>query len=181
MKETFYFSHDYNAQHDEKILKLMADLGWEGYGLFWGLIEKLYGAGGYLTTDYKSLSFGMRTQYERIQSVIEDYELFAIQDSKFYSKSVLERLTARKERSEKARISVQKRWGDTNVLRSQYDTNTIKENKIKENKYINVLKNGAELVLKDGLRVKKAFGKIIAAETGADVSERDYPEIKNLI
>lgn len=47
--------------------------------------------------------------------------------------------------------------------------------------YYRQLKNGENFTLLDGLRVKKAYGKIVAAETGADVSERDYPEIKHLI
>jgi hypothetical protein len=28
------FSHDANVRHDEKIIELMAELGWEGYGIF---------------------------------------------------------------------------------------------------------------------------------------------------
>jgi hypothetical protein len=36
-----YFSHDANARHDEKILELRAELGWEGYGTF-GLMCSIY-------------------------------------------------------------------------------------------------------------------------------------------
>jgi hypothetical protein len=50
------------------------------------------------------------------------------------------------DKSEKARISVQKRWdnkkkNDTNVLRSNYDSNTIKERKGKE-----IKENNTEIV-----------------------------------
>jgi len=41
MKETFYFSHDNNAFNDDKILELRFDMGIEGYGLFWAVIEFL--------------------------------------------------------------------------------------------------------------------------------------------
>ena len=41
MKDSFWFQHDSNAQHDERVLELRAEYGWEGYGLFWGLVEKM--------------------------------------------------------------------------------------------------------------------------------------------
>lgn len=36
-----WFKHDYAARNDEKILELRAEYGWEGYGLFFGLIESM--------------------------------------------------------------------------------------------------------------------------------------------
>src|SRR4051812_45989014 len=41
MKETFYFRHDYNSRNDAKILELRAEFGYEGYGVYWALIETL--------------------------------------------------------------------------------------------------------------------------------------------
>ena len=38
-KDTFYFSHDYNAHNDVKILFMRQQLGMEGYGIYWFLIE----------------------------------------------------------------------------------------------------------------------------------------------
>ncbi len=35
----FYFSHDYNARNDSKVLKLRAKYGWEGYGIYFGILE----------------------------------------------------------------------------------------------------------------------------------------------
>lgn len=40
-KESFYFSHDYNARNDEKILELRAEFGAEGYGVFWMAVETM--------------------------------------------------------------------------------------------------------------------------------------------
>lgn len=40
-KNTIYFTHDSNARRDPKILALIADYGYEGYGRFWALIEFL--------------------------------------------------------------------------------------------------------------------------------------------
>jgi len=41
MKDAFWLRHDSNAQHDERILELRAEFGWEGYGLFWALVERM--------------------------------------------------------------------------------------------------------------------------------------------
>lgn len=48
MKDAFWFQHDSNARTDARILELRAEMGWEGYGLWWALVEKLREA-----TDYQ--------------------------------------------------------------------------------------------------------------------------------
>jgi hypothetical protein len=40
-KESFYFSHDCGACRDLKVIKLRRKFGWEGYGVFWAVIEAL--------------------------------------------------------------------------------------------------------------------------------------------
>ena len=42
VKDSYYFSHDSNARNDEKILMLMAEHGWEGYGILCALIETMF-------------------------------------------------------------------------------------------------------------------------------------------
>lgn len=41
MKDAFYFSHDSNARNDIKIIELRSLHGYEGYGIFWAVIEVL--------------------------------------------------------------------------------------------------------------------------------------------
>lgn len=41
MKNSYYFDHDYNARNDQKILELRAEFGWEGYGVYFALLESL--------------------------------------------------------------------------------------------------------------------------------------------
>ena len=43
MKESFYFSHDYNARNDQKILMLRGKFGNEGYALFFYILETIGG------------------------------------------------------------------------------------------------------------------------------------------
>ena len=138
MKDAFYFSHDSNAQHDPKMNRLIYSMGWEGYGLYWGIIERLRNEKDYtMQTDYECIANAMRTDSERIKSVIEDFDLFVIDDDDFYSNSLMERMKLREMKSEKARQSAYKRWGkDANALdssmRTQSDGNAIKERKVKE-------------------------------------------------
>lgn len=137
-KDTFYFSHDYNARNDAKIKKLISKHGFLGYGIFWAIIEDLYNNTNVLPTDYDSISFDLRTDRETIESIVKDFGLFVFEGDTFGSLSVQKRLEERNAKSEKARKSVLKRWAnkgtDTVVLQAHNDSNTIKESIVNENK-----------------------------------------------
>lgn len=139
MKKTFYFSHDYNSRDDEKIQNLIYKLGYEGYGLFWAIIEMLYQNDGYLKMDFERIAFILRTQCDTLKSVISDFDLFKFNDKNFYSQSILNRLKERKLKSKKAKESAESRWNkvkedNANALQDECDSNAIKERKGKENK-----------------------------------------------
>ncbi len=136
-KQTFYFSHDYNARNDEKIKELIFEHGMEGYGIYWSIIEELYLNANVLHLKYERIAFELRSDLNRIKSIINDYDLFVFSGENFGSLSVQKRLEERAEKSKKATESVNKRWSNTNVLRDEYESNTIKESKIKEKKVIN--------------------------------------------
>ena len=40
-KDTYWFRHDSNAKDDYKCMILIEQLGCEGYGIFWILVETL--------------------------------------------------------------------------------------------------------------------------------------------
>lgn len=111
-KETFYFPHDYNAQEDEKILRLLSVLGWEGYGIYWGLIEKIASSSDarLKISDLEFIAFGMRTQCERITDVVRTYGLFEIEGGYFWSKRLVRHFQEVAEKSDKARKSAKVRW-----------------------------------------------------------------------
>lgn len=135
MKDTFYFTHDYNARSDVKIKKLLAKHGLEGYGLYWAIIEDLYNNANALPLDCESIAFDMRTNEQLVSSVINDFGLFVIEDKEFGSLSVQRRLDERALKSKKARDSANKRWlNNANALQTQSDSNAIKEKKEKEKK-----------------------------------------------
>jgi hypothetical protein len=147
MKETFYFSHDYNARADGKIKKLLSIHGMIGYGIFWAIIEDLYQNANALRTDYGCIAYDLRVQETLVKSIVEDFGLFQISGDSFGSYSVERRINRRSEKSQKARESALSRWNkqeveeeeNANAMRTQCDSNAIKEsilkdNKVKENK-----------------------------------------------
>ena len=140
MKETFYFSHDYNARSDWKLIKVAMKYWMEWIWTYWCIIEMLYEEWWYLDLEeYERITFELRMEYKIVESILNDFWLFEKDDKKFWSNSVLDRLKQRMNKSEKARISVQKRWDkkkeeNTNVLRTNNECNTIKESKEKESK-----------------------------------------------
>jgi len=150
-KETYFFSHDYHARNDPKLQKVLMRLGQEGIGVYWCLIEMCFEEGGYLLiTEIESYAFALRTNANCIISLINDFGLFEKTDTRFWSESALRRLNLRREKSEKATASANKRWQkpaptlksenanasniDTNALQPQSDSNAIKESKGKESK-----------------------------------------------
>ena len=138
MKETYYFSHDYNARSDEKIKTMQRKHGMEGIGIYWCLVEDLYQNANALQLDYEGIAYDLRVDAKKVESIINDFGLFEIQDSIFGSISIERRLELRNEKSEKARDSANSRWkkekDNANAMRTQCDSNAIKESKVKESK-----------------------------------------------
>lgn len=148
-KDTFYFSHDYNARNDPKIKALIRKQGLYGYGLFWAIVEDLYNNANALPTDYESIAFDLRTDLETVKSIINDFDLFVIDGQTFGSLSIERRIEERNEKSSKARVSAEKRWEkhrqkNANAMQTHSKGNAIKESKekdIKESKETNVYRS----------------------------------------
>ena len=114
-----YFSHDSNAKNDEKILDLRSHLGWEGYGLYWAIVENLREAKQYrLRPNFKAIAMSLGVEEDTIQAIICDFDLFAFEDEGdkryFYSPSLRARMSeadAKKElRAEAGRKGAEARW-----------------------------------------------------------------------
>jgi len=96
MKDAYYFSHDSNARNDQRIIKLRREMGAEGYGIYWMIIEILREQENYsLGIDDDSihnLAFDLRVDYGKIEEVILRYDLFQRDDDLFYSRSLKNRM-----------------------------------------------------------------------------------------
>jgi len=173
MKDTFYFTHDYNARSDEKITELLSKHGMEGYGIFWGIIESLYNNANALQTHYDRIAYELHTDVKIVESVINDFGLFSIKDGFFGSVSIGRRLTERNDKSVKARESAFKRWekcernadalkNDANAMLTECEGNAIKERKVKERKLkeIKIRKENLK-ENKSGVTEKDFIGSVI--------------------
>lgn len=136
-----YFSHDYNARSDRRMVALRKKEGMKGVGTYWCIVEMLYEAGGYLPhTSYEDIAYELRVKPEIIRRIVTAYDLFKIDGENFWSDSALRRLDERKAVSEKnrenARIGWNKRKPDAVALPTPSDGNAIKgkESIVKESK-----------------------------------------------
>ena len=130
---TFYFSHDYNAHDDTKILFMRQQLGMEGYGIYWFLIEKLADAGGTLPLKIiPVLAMQMHTTEAKVKVLIENFELFEIIDNNFFSIRLLQHLELRNGLSENGKKGALKRWQNRVAIGEANGEANAKERKGKE-------------------------------------------------
>lgn len=122
MNKSFYFSHDYTASDDVKILFLRQSLGMEGVGIFWYVIERLAQAGGKLPLKIiPVLSMQMQVTETKVQGVINNFELFEIEGKEFYSRRLNETIDLRKLLQEAGTKGAAKRWGTTTQPKLKFE------------------------------------------------------------
>lgn len=94
-KDAYYFSHDSNAKDDPKCVLLIEQLGLEGYGIYWILVETLRDQPNF-TYPLKLISALARrynTTSEKMKAVVMGYDLFIVEnDSFFFSSSLIQRM-----------------------------------------------------------------------------------------
>lgn len=128
-KDAYYFSHDSNAKDDPKCLMLIEQLGLEGYGIYWVLVEILRDQ-----PDYKyplklvpAIARKYNTTAEKMNDVIKGYDLFIVEDDEFYSLSLARRMQIMEGQREKRRLAGVKgnqvRWGNTVSSQCDGDAN----------------------------------------------------------
>ena len=105
-KDAYWFSHDSNAKDDPKIMILIEQLGLEGYGIYWVLVETLREQPGYkcpiILIPVLARRYG--TSAEKMKAVVLNYDLFVIEDDKFFfSESLINRMQILENRREVAR------------------------------------------------------------------------------
>lgn len=91
-KDAYYFPHFCNARHDRKIKRLRKELGLEGYGIYFMLLETLREQQDLMfpMDDIDLLAEEFGTSEQKIRVTICNYELFELdQDQKFFSPKML--------------------------------------------------------------------------------------------
>jgi len=112
-KNSYYFDHDYNARNDQKILSLRAEMGWEGYGLFFATCEVLCEAGGYISKDgLDGIAFGLFVplqKYTEFMDVCIKSGLFTEDGGKISNNRILEHVENRNRMKQKGKYMFEKR------------------------------------------------------------------------
>ena len=130
---TYYFSHDYNAANDTKILFLRHQLGMEGYGIYWYLIEQLANAGGKLPLELiPVLAMQMHCTDVKVNGVLMNFDLFTIESGEFWSHRLQDHLDLRLKLSQSGRAGANNRWKNGGAIRGAIGEGNAKERKGKE-------------------------------------------------
>ena len=118
-KDTFYFTHDYHARNDEKILRIRAKYGSRGYGVFWMLVEIM--AEGTLPhiqiRDISTIAFSINEDAkwleEFVNFCIDEAKLFLCDGQEFTSMRMVNHKIIRDKYHTKGKEGAIKRWGIT--------------------------------------------------------------------
>jgi hypothetical protein len=136
MKKT-YFPHDSNARNDIKLIKVRAKYGYEGFGIYFALVELLFTENNKLCVDdYETLAFGLNCNADILKDIILNFDLFIVDDNCFYSKRLDNTLDEINKRSLKASENAKKRWSNATAMLSHSNGNAskVKESKVKKTK-----------------------------------------------
>ena len=109
---------------------MRAKLGMEAYGIFWAVLEMLFTEENKLCiNDYDSLAFGLQCNADVLKQVIEDFDLFVVENGCFYSKRLKNQIEDINSKSNKAKENASKRWNNANAMQTHSERNANKVNK----------------------------------------------------
>ena len=140
-KDTYYFSHDYNARNDKKISALVREFKSAGYGIYWCTAEMLHEEGGTMDWDeltISSISKDLNEDFELVKKVVEKcsstFKLFTLTtDNILTANRVVRNLEKRKEIS-KVRSDAGRLGANAKQMLANAEQNVAKERKGKEKK-----------------------------------------------
>jgi DnaD/phage-associated family protein len=148
LKDAYYFSHDNNARNDLKIKAMMSKYGYEGYGIFWALVEMMHESGEgelpleeYLYIALQQEFNGSSTDVKQyIDDCINVFKLFETDGENFWSNSLKRRMAIREKKREQARkagkrsAEVRKQRASATGVEQELNDRSTESNKGKERK-----------------------------------------------
>ena len=146
--DAFYFPHFCNARRDIQIRRLMKELGVEGYGIYFMILEVLREQANYKypLEDIDLLADEFNISEQKINVVIGKYKLFNVdEDDNFYSPKLIEYMQpylrmkeqtslAGKASAEKRRQKLLNEKPTTVALPLSDRRTTVQQSKVKESK-----------------------------------------------
>jgi hypothetical protein len=114
-KET-YFQHDRYARQDPKIKKMLTVFRKENelkakaaVCIYWWIVEDMH-TNAYPKSELDAFADDYRCDVDFLKSILEDFELFRVENDCYVSDRVLRNLKEQEEKSNKAKRSAQRRW-----------------------------------------------------------------------
>jgi len=158
--KSYYFSHDYNAANDTKVLFLRHQLGMEGYGIYWFIIERLADAGGKLPLELiPVLAMQMQSTDIKVKGVIMQFDLFSIDEGEFWSERLNDHLGLRAKLSESGKSGAISRWKNGEANRGAIGEGNAKKRKEKEIKEKETIVYNKDLFLNNINEYKEILGE----------------------
>lgn len=130
-KDAYFFPHYCNARHDRKLKRVIKELGVEGYGIYFMLLEVLREQTDFRfpLNDLDLLADEFNTSEQKIRTVICNYNLFDLDESEnFFSIKLIFYLQPYIEKVERARFAANQRWSKVRELNPpNMDANALHE------------------------------------------------------
>lgn len=105
-----YFSHDLNPRDDLKVMKLLSEHGWYGYGVYWLLIELLHQNGNEIKeSDIDVISFSNNADSKTVRKIL-DSKLFTKEDGIYSSNRVNRNFELQSEKKQIKQNAAYIRW-----------------------------------------------------------------------
>jgi hypothetical protein len=140
-KDAYFFSHDSNASNDPDIICMRQHYGWEGYGLYWAIVERLRDMSEYKYPLDRLATLAYDLRYDDIQTFINDcvdkFNLLESDDNFFWSGSLCRRMQVLADSREKRSNAAKKRWScnaDASSNAMHMQSKAVKESKVKNSK-----------------------------------------------
>ena len=198
--KAYYFSHDSNAKDDPKCMLLIDQLGLEGYGIYWVLVEVL--------RDQETLKYPLNlvpilarrynTTAEKMLTVIKKYGLFEVVDDEFFSFSLIKRMekmsniieqkrlagiaSAEKRRLLKEATDAQQPFNERSTKKGKEKKgNEIKEKETKEKSFLDVIQISEDLkpILIEWLEYKKSRKESYKSEKSLQALANELTRLSN--
>ena len=103
-----YFSHDISTRESKEIKKIINDFGYEGYGLWWAIVEYMHR--NELEVGEEFLIINDSRYNDKIKSILNNYNLFRIEDDFYISDRILRNIEEQENKANKNRDAANSRW-----------------------------------------------------------------------
>ena len=152
MKKDQYIPHDVSMRSNAEVFNMVEAEGAAGYGIYWGILEYLRSQNNYQgdIRAIKGIARQLKCRIDKAVRVLENYDLFVIENTTFYSTDLIEKMQP----LEKKRAQKRTTQSKESVLQNE-QTLSEKSISLSENKESLSKVSCNSLEIKDGSALSK--------------------------